>query len=212
MAPRASIIVVDDHLAVAEAIAARLEAAGYRVADRLDSARGLIGAVQKSKPNLVLLDVSMPGPDPFEAASRVKNASPATKVAFFSAFTNDRFIDRALLAGADGYLTKGEPFDRIVEAIEELLAGKQSWSPAAADRIARVQGQPPASRLSTLTPREAEVLRYLAQGMNCDELARLLGLSRKTVEKHQYHVRDKLRIYSPGELTLFAIREGLIAP
>lgn len=118
----------------------------------------------------------------------------------------------ALRSGADGYLTKGEPFDQVVKGIEQVLAGNGYWSPAAAERVARIQGQPPVSRLSTLTPREAEVLRYLAQGMNCDELAKLLGLSRKTVEKHQYHLRDKLRIYSAGELTMFALREGLIAP
>lgn len=207
-----TIILVDDHQAVAEAVAMRFEAAGFRVAERLDSAKGLIGAVQKRKPDVVLLDVSMPGPDPFEAVERVKNASPGAKVLFFSAFTNDRYIDRALASGADGYLTKGEPFDKIVKGIEQALAGKPYWSPDAAERVSKVQGQPPVSRLSTLTPREAEVLRYLAQGMNCDELARHLGLSRKTVEKHQYHLRDKLRIYSPGELTLFAVREGLIAP
>ncbi|MEX2186809.1 MAG: response regulator transcription factor [Pirellulales bacterium] len=212
MTPQPSIILVDDHLAVSEAVAARLASAGFRVVERLESARGLIGAVQKCKPDLVLLDVSMPGPDPFEAAARVKNASPGSKVMFFSAFTNDRYIDRALESGADGYLTKGEPFDQIVKGIEQVLSGGTYWSPPAAERVLKIQGQPPVSRLSALTPREAEVLRYLAQGMNCDELAKLLGLSRKTVEKHQYHLRDKLRIYTAGELTLFALREGLIAP
>lgn len=212
MPSQRSIILVDDHLAVAEAIAFRLASAGFSVVERLDSARGLIGAVQKRRPNLVLLDVAMPGPDPFEAASRVKNASPDTKVAFFSAFTNDRYIDRALESGGDGYLTKGEPFEKIVEGIERVLSGQTYWSPPAAERVLKIQGQPPVSRLSTLTPRETEVLRYLAQGMSCEELARHLGLSRKTVEKHQYHLRDKLRIYNTGELTLFALREGLIAP
>jgi DNA-binding NarL/FixJ family response regulator len=212
MAQSRTIILADDHQAVAEAVAMRLEAAGYRVVDRLDTAKGLIAAVQKRRPDLVLLDVSMPGPDPFEAATRVKNASPATKVMFFSAFTLDRYIDRALASGADGYLTKGEPFDKILKGIEQVFAGKPYWSPDAAERVSKIQGQPPVSRLSTLTPREAEVLRYLAQGMNCEELAKLLGLSRKTVEKHQYHLRDKLRIYNAGELTLFAVREGLVAP
>jgi DNA-binding NarL/FixJ family response regulator len=182
------------------------------VVERLESAKGLIGAVQKRRPDLVLLDVSMPGPDPFEAVPRVKNASPNTKVMFFSAFTNDRYVDRAISSGADGYLTKGESFEKVARGIDEVLAGRPYWSPDAAERVSKIQGQPPASRLSTLTPREAEILRYLAQGMNCDELAKLLGLSRKTVEKHQYHLRDKLRIYSAGELTLFAVREGLIAP
>jgi DNA-binding NarL/FixJ family response regulator len=212
MAQSRTIILVDDHQAVAEAVAMRLEAAGYRVVERLDTAKGLIAAVQKRRPDLVLLDVSMPGPDPFEAATRVKNASPSTKVMFFSAFTLDRYIDRALTSGADGYLTKGESFDKILKGIEQVFAGKPYWSPDAAERVSKIQGQPPVSRLSTLTPREAEVLRYLAQGMNCEELAKLLGLSRKTVEKHQYHLRDKLRIYNAGELTLFAVREGLIAP
>ncbi len=212
MMPHPSIILVDDHLAVSEAVAVRLASAGFRVVERLESARGLIGAVQKHRPDAVLLDVSMPGPDPFEAAARVKNASPLTKVMFFSAFTNDRYIDRAIESGADGYLTKGEPFDSVVKGIEQVLAGKAYWSPPAADRVLKVQGQPPVSRLATLTPREKEVLRYLAQGINCEELAKLLGLSRKTVEKHQYHLRDKLRIYNAGELTLFALREGLIAP
>ena len=212
MTPHPTIILVDDHLAIAEAVAARLDAAGFRVVERLDSARGLIGAVQKLKPDLVLLDVSMPGPDPFEAAARVKNASPTTKVMFFSAYTNDRYIDRALECGADGYLTKGEPFASIAKGIEQALAGRAYWSPPAAERVLKIQGQKPISRLASLTPREQEVLRYLAQGMNCDELAKLLGLSRKTVEKHQYHIRDKLRIYTAGELTLFALREGLIAP
>jgi two-component system invasion response regulator UvrY len=212
MRPHPTIILVDDHAAIVEAVAMRLEAAGFSVVERLDSARGLIGAVQKRRPNLVLLDVAMPGPDPFDAVGRVKKASPGTKVMFFSAFTNDRYIDRALASGADGYLTKGEPFQQLVAGIEQALSGAAYWSPAAAERVLKIQGQPPASRLSALTPREAEVLRYLAQGMSCDELARLLGLSRKTVEKHQYHLRDKLRIYNASELTLFALREGLIAP
>lgn len=212
MAQSPTVILVDDHQTVCEAMAMRLEAAGYRVVERLDCAKGLIGAVQKCRPDLILLDVSMPGPDPFEAVPRIKNASPNTKVMFFSAFTLDRYIDRAITSGADGYLTKGEPFDKIVKGIQQALDGKPYWSPAAEERVLKVQGQPPVSRLSTLTPREAEVLRYLAQGMNCDDLAKHLGLSRKTVEKHQYHLRDKLRIYTAGELTLFAVREGLIAP
>jgi DNA-binding NarL/FixJ family response regulator len=212
MTKRSTIILVDDQLAVLDAMAARLEAAGFHVIETLDNARGIVGACQKTTPDLVALDVSAPGPSPFEAVPRIKGVSPKTKVVFLTGHASDQFVDNALRGGVDGYISKSEPFPAVVAALNKVLAGENYWSPNVADRVRKVQGQPPASRLSTLTPREREILRYLAGGMNCQDLARLLGLSRKTVEKHQYHLRDKLKIYSAGELTLFAIREGLIAP
>lgn len=212
MAQRPTLVLVDDHLAVLEALAARFESAGFRVVETLDSARGIIGVCQKAKPDAVLLDISMPGPSPFELVARIQGVSPATKVLFLSAYTSDQYVDQALRSGADGYLTKGQRFDELVKGVKQALSGERYWSPDVADRFWKVQGQAPVSRLSTLTPRETEILTYLAQGMNCDDLAKQLGLSRKTVEKHQYHLRDKLRIYNAGELTRFAIREGLITP
>lgn len=212
MAERPSVVLVDDHLAVLEAMSARLAAANFEIVQTLESAANLTAACEAHHPNLVLLDISMPGPSPFDAVARIKVASPTTKVLFFSGQSSDQAVDQAIRSGADGYVSKSESFDALLAGVRAVLGGETYWSPSVADRVWRVQGQPPSSRLSTLTPRETEILRYLAQGMNCDDLAKLLGLSRKTVEKHQYHLRDKLKIYSAGELTRFAIREGLIAP
>ena len=211
-ASETTVVLVDDHVCTSAAMATRLDSAGFRVIATLDHAGIAVAVCQLRHPALVLMDIDMPGADPFVAVAEILAVSPSTRVLFFSGHPTDKFIDRALASGAAGFVTKTEKFEHLVWAMQHVLAGHTYFSPRVAERFAQTRGQPPTSRLSVLTPRELEVLRYLAQGMSCGEVGKALGLSRKTVEKHQYRVRGKLKIDGAVELARFAIREGLLAP
>ena len=212
MQPTPSVVLVDDHVSVCFAVSKQLESQGFQIASTLDHAGIAVAVCRLHRPQLVLMDIDMPGADPFLAVSEILQTSLGTRVLYFSEHPSDSFIDRAIASGASGFVTKDEDFDHLVWAMRHVLAGNTYYSPTVAERMIFRESKPVRSRLANLSRRELEILRYLAQGQSCGEVGKLLGLSRKTVEKHQYRLRDKLGIRGSAELARFAVREGLIAP
>jgi two-component system response regulator NreC len=168
------------------------------------------------QPDVVILDIDMPGISAFEAARSVKRVSPDTRVIFLSAFVHDQYIDQALAAEASGYLTKSEPPDAIIRAIRKVHRGATSYSLEVLERLVvdaagvRLNNGSRRSRFDALTGREREILGYVARGLSQKQIARLAGISVKTVQHHVTHLMDKLEIHDRVELARFAIREGLI--
>jgi DNA-binding NarL/FixJ family response regulator len=210
-----SILIADDHTLVRDMLTERLNAEpDMRVVASVGNATDAVAAAVRTMPDILLMDVDMPGLTCFEAVKNIRARCPNTRVLFLSGFTNDRYIDQALAVQASGYLTKDESPDTIIRAIRTVKEGGAYFSPDIQSRIViDAQGvrfaQRKQTRISTLTPREIEVLRYLARGMTKKEIAKLIHLSVKTVDAHSANLMNKLDIHNRVELARFAIREGL---
>jgi len=216
MSKTISILIADDHDSVRELLKYRLEAqADMKVLAHVGDAEAAVAQASTLKPDVVLMDIDMPGLSAFDAAERIGSACPKTRIIFFTAFVKDRFIEQALAVQAWGYVTKTETSDVVVKAIRNVASGFAYFSPAVQARL--VMG-PKGPRLvqenqslsSTLTDREREVLCYIARGLPKKDIADTMCVSIKTVDYHCSNLMDKLKIHDRVELARFAIREGLI--
>ena len=213
-----SVLLADDHALVRDMLAAHLETdSDLTVVAAASNAQEAVDKAAECGPDVVVLDIDMPGLSAFEAARSIKQSSPQTRVIFLSAFFHDHYIERALEIEASGYITKSEPPESVMEGIRAVTSGTVYFSPEVQARLVVGPsgvglGEVPRTRANLLTARELEILRYLAMGMAKKEIARTTGISVKTVEQHTTHLMDKLDIHDRVELARFAIREGLAEP
>lgn len=207
-----SVVLADDHTLVRTALAQMLMAtSSVVVAADVATTDDAIDACIRHQPSVVVLDIDIPGVDAFEAARIIRSRCPRTNVLFLSAFAQDRYIEAALSVGALGYITKGEMPERAIEAILTVAAGKVYFSKEVQQRIVICEDGPRLKvEASTLTPREIEVLRYIAKGMSKKDVARVMHLSVKTVENHTANIMRRLDIHDRVELARFAIRERIV--
>lgn len=212
------ILLADDHALVRRTLRRCLEAeADFTVVADVCNADEAVAQARQLKPDIVLLDVDMPGMVCFDAARLIMADNPATRVVFLSAFFHDRYIDQALAVGASGYITKTEPPEVLVQAIRAVVDGAVYYSPEVRSRIvidtqgARLGGVMQ-SRGGRLTPRELQVLQYIARGLSKKEIADRLHLSERTVNCHTASMMAKLDIHDRVDLARYAIREGLVEP
>jgi DNA-binding NarL/FixJ family response regulator len=210
-----TVVLADDHALVRDMLSERLSREGMEVVALASSGDRAVELASSDPPDVVVLDIDMPGRSAFEAARQVLRVSPSTRVIFLSAFVHDRYVEQALEVGASGYLTKADPPQAIVDAIRRVNEGGTCFSPEVLDRMvidrdgARL-ADGSSSRLGLLTDREREVLGYVAKGLSQRQIARLAGISVKTVQHHITSVMDKLEIHDRVELARFAIREGVV--
>jgi DNA-binding NarL/FixJ family response regulator len=217
MNTRISVLVVDDHGVVREALSSWLQSApDIEVVATADNGQDALDKAMQLKPDIVLMDIEMPGLHGLEAARMIKADCPATRVILLSAFHNDRYIDMALRLRVSGYIVKGEPPETVATAIRVVASGGVFFSPevqgrivvdAAGSRLAP-RGH---SRAAKLTQRELEILQYVARGISNKEIARIAGISPRTVERHVENLKKRLDIQHRVELAKFALREGLAA-
>jgi DNA-binding NarL/FixJ family response regulator len=186
----------------------------FAVLEPAGSADEAVATAFETKPDVILMDVDMPGLNCFDAARRIHSIRPETRIVFLSAFASDRYIEQALGVNAGGYMTKCETPEAVVAAVREVALGGVHFSDEVRARlVVEDQGARLASpghpRLSRLTPRELEVLRYIASGLTQKVIAATMSVSIKTVENHCTNLMNKLDIHDRVELTRFAIREGI---
>lgn len=215
MTPEIRVLVVDDHALLRTTLVERLRREpGIDVVGTAVNADQAIEKLAECAPSIVLMDVDMPGLSSFEAARTMAWMRPDTRIIFLSGFYHDRYIEQALDVKARGYVTKVEPPETIIEAIREVASGGVYFSGDVRSRIVIESGgtrlaEESTSRASTLTVRELEVLRYIARGLSKKEIANIMHISVKTVDRHSANLMTKLDIHDRVELARFAIREGL---
>jgi len=207
---------VDDHELVMQGLAARLEdERDIELIARLTDAKQIMAEVPRSDVNVVLMDIAMPGPDPFEAIADLKRVHPEVKAIILSGHVRDHYVDAAIDAGAWGYLSKNDAIDEIVDAIRRVARGEFVLGPDVQQRC-QVSGrkvesdQGPVSKLDSLTPREMQVLRMIGRGLGRTEIAQELHRSPRTIDNHRASIMRKLDITDRVELVRYAIREGLV--
>lgn len=212
-----TILLVDDQAIVRAAFKSLLERVPhFRVVGDAADARSAIDLAGRLKPDIAILDITMAGMSGIDAVGPLKKVSPHTRVLMASQHEGVKFVQQALQAGADGYLSKDSEPEELSLAIESIRRGDSYLSPKVASGVmARaVRGEVPApaepGALSALTPREREVFQLLALGKANKEVAAMLGLSLGTVKKHRENLQRKLDCHSAAELARLAIREGLL--
>ena len=174
-----------------------------------------IRCVDKLKPTLVLMDLSMPRMSGMDAIKEIKKRSPETKILVLTVHKNEEYILATLQAGADGYALKDSTHAELGIAIKNVLSGNYYISPGIAGRVigGYLEGRKPlkpTSTLDTLTQRERGILKMIAEGYKNKEIADYLCISVKTVEKHRANLMQKLDLHSVSALTAFAMERGLV--
>ncbi|MGH7163780.1 MAG: response regulator [Planctomycetota bacterium] len=216
---RRRILCVDDHAFVAEGLRSRLALeSDLEWVGSLPTAEHLVQEVKRLAADIVMLDIEMPGPDPFEMLKDLHRRFPDVKTIILSAHVRDHYFQAAMEAGAWGYLSKGDAPDLIVEAIRKVIRGELAFGPDVEERFKLLRPgesapkSAPESRLSSLTTREQQVLRMIGKGMSRMQIAKSLFRSPKTVDAHRTAIMEKLGIHDRVDLVRYAIREGLVEP
>jgi DNA-binding NarL/FixJ family response regulator len=175
-----------------------------------------IRCVERHKPHLVLMDLSMPKLNGMEAIRDIKKRSPEIKIIALTVHKTEEYILATLQAGADGYILKDATQDELLNAIQSVLEGMSYLSPAVSSKVIEgyLQGRPQLKACSSwdsLSRREREVLKLIAEGEKNKDIADCLCISVKTVEKHRSNLMKKLDLHNVAELTAFAMEKGLLA-
>ena len=205
------IMLVDDHAVVRMGFRLLLDTTSdLRVVAECSSGEEALRQFAEVLPDVVILDLSMEGMGGLETLSRLLAKWPASRVLVLSAHEDTAHPRRALTAGALGYLTKRSAADALIEAIRQVASGKVFLEPALAQEIAVAQMGSPGNPVESLSAREFEVFMMLARGRSVNEIAEVLFLSPRTVGTHLYNIKQKLGAGNAAELTLIAIRNGLI--
>lgn len=207
----ARILLIDDHALVLEGMRQLLESE-FTVVGTGESGQALLEMAPRLAPDVVLLDISMPGLNGFEAAQRLKQLLPSVKIIFVTMMTEPVYISEAFRRGAHGYVLKQCAAAELVNAIRKVLSNRRYVSPQVAPDVREIvehQWMRPEGFTNRLTDRQIEVLRLLASGYAAKEIARSLNVSLKTVEFHKSNITKKLGLKTASDLTKYAIAQGL---
>ncbi|MHB8053936.1 MAG: response regulator [Candidatus Aminicenantales bacterium] len=208
------ILLADDHTIILDGLCSLLNKnPDFKVVGRAADGMSAVRLAAELSPDLIIMDISMPGLNGIDAARRIQAADPRTKVIALSMHNDGRYVSEALKSGALGYLLKESAFEELIAAVRAVMKGQCYLSASIAgvvikDYIRHLE-KTNSGVFSALTPREREVLQALSEGLSTKEIASRLGVSVKTVETHRSQIMERLDIHSVAELTKYAIREGL---
>lgn len=213
--PRPRLLLVDDHALMAEGLRAVLEP-GFEVVGVVADGAQVMGAVEAHRPDIVLLDLSLPHRGGLEITTELRNTFPAVRVLIVTMHADRIYADEALKAGASGYVLKLARAEELRHAIAEALAGNQYVTPLLTESARKSEAQlepralAEAGGLEALTERQREVLKRIAQGQTTLEIANALGVSAKSVEFHRGRIKHVLNLNSTAALVRYAAAEGLV--
>lgn len=206
-----NVLLVDDHELVRTGIRRLLtDVKGIKVYAEVDSGEAAIAAVRETRPDVMLMDVSMPGIGGMEATRRLTHSYPELKVIILTVHTDDPFPGQLLKAGAMGYLSKGCNVDEMIHAIRQVAAGKRYISPSVAQSLALSLLPGAESPFERLSQRELQVMMMLMQGNKMCDISTKLCLSPKTISTYRYRLYEKLGVHNDAELTRLAMRHGML--
>ena len=209
---RVRVLIVDDHAIVRKGIRALLsEADGFEVVGEASNGQEAVLQAQETHPDVVLMDLLMPGMDGIEATHQITSRQPKTRILVLTSFAADNKVFPAIKAGAAGYLLKDSSPDELVRAIRQVHRGEPSLHPSIARKLLQEIARPAELQPSpeALTAREMMVLRLIAQGLSNQEIADRISVSEPTVRTHVSRILGKLHLASRTQAALYAVREGL---
>jgi len=211
------IVLADDHAVMRRGLRLVLEQQeDFQVLGEANDGREAINLVESCKPDVAVLDITMPNLNGIEAARQIIAKQPNVAVVILSMHSDEGYVLRALKAGARGYLLKESPEADFIQAVRSVSEGKAYFSPAVSrmlveDYIRQLQDKDIEDSYDLLTPRERELLQLIAEGKSNKDIANMLNLSLYTVETHRSNILEKLNLHSVPELILYAVRKGVIS-
>jgi two-component system, NarL family, invasion response regulator UvrY len=209
--PRIDVMLVDDHAVVRMGFRLLIEATpDMRVVAEAPSGEDAVRVVEEARPDVVVMDISMPGIGGLEALRRILAKAPEARVLVLSAHEDAMHARRTLKAGAAGYLTKRSAAEALIEAIRQVCQGGSFLEPQISEQLAGRSRTP--EPLDTLSEKEFKVFIALASGQSVQEIATVMSLSPSTVGTHLYNIKQKLGAANSAELALIAMRAGLLMP
>jgi DNA-binding NarL/FixJ family response regulator len=210
---RARVVMADDHKMIVDALRRVIEPE-FEVVETVGDGRALLTAVETHKPDVIVVDVSMPLLNGIEATRKIKKTNPRVKVIILTMHDSPEFASQAMEAGVSGYVLKHSASEELVQAIREVLRGNHYITPLIAKGLMQVfingrdsTGEP----AKLLSGREREVLQLVAEGKTMKEVGSVMNISAKTVEFHKYNIMKKLGVSSSAELVRYAVKYGLVA-
>jgi DNA-binding NarL/FixJ family response regulator len=211
-----TILIVDDHTLMRNGLEAMLKAEpAYEVVGVAADGKTAIRAAADLQPDIILMDLSMPQTSGIDAIAQIKRQNPAIKIVALTFHKEDKYIHATLDAGADAYVLKDDSRTELLSALSSVLRGKSYLSPSICDKV--VAGYLSGGNQSltgpsweTLTKREREVLKLIAEGRSTKEIATYLSLSPKTIEKHRTSMMKKLDLHNVSAVTVYAIKNGFV--
>jgi DNA-binding NarL/FixJ family response regulator len=208
------VLIADDHNLVRAGFRALLQnLEGVEVVAEASEGREALEIIKRSRPDVAMVDIAMPGLNGMEVAARVTKEAPHVRVLILSMHANEEYVLQSLRAGAAGYLVKGADTVELELALKALMRGESYLSPAVSkhlisDYAKRISGE--AGSLELLTPRQREVLQLLAEGYSTKRIATILKISGKTVETHRSELMERLDIHDLAGLVRYAVRVGVV--
>jgi len=208
------VMLADDHALVRAGLRALLQSLdGVQVVAEVGGGHEALQAVADHQPDVVLMDIAMPGMNGLEAAERVMKQWPSVRLIVLSMYTNEDYVRQALAAGAAGYLQKGADPAELELAIKAVMRGETYLTPAVSKHVVQnyleQSGKKPGA-VQDLTPRQREVLQLIAEGHSTKDIAQRLNLSVKTIETHRTELMHRLGIHDVAGLVRYAIRTGIV--
>lgn len=212
---RTTILLADDHRIVRQGLRALLTGeADFEVVGEADDGREALELVKRLKPDVLVLDLMMPGLNGLEVARQLPRQSPGVRVVVLSMYDDEGFVLEALANGVSGYVLKDSSSSDFIRAVREVAAGRRYLSPPLSDRAIEAYQQRAKlgtlDKHETLTTREREVLQLSAEGHTNSEIAARLGISTRTAETHRSRIMHKLGLHTQSDLIRYAIRRGII--
>jgi DNA-binding NarL/FixJ family response regulator len=210
---RPRVLLADDHRLVAEGLKSLLTSE-FELVDVVEDGHALVAAGKRLRPDVIVADITMPHLNGLDALVQLKKDNPRVRVVFLTMHKDASYARRALDLGASGFVLKHSAPDELISAIQSALAGKVYLTPAlAGDVLQAIRRDPRQARdpVASLTPRQREILKLLAEGQSAKTIGAALNISPRTVEFHKYQMMESLGLHAAAELVHFAIKHGIVA-
>lgn len=206
------IVIADDHELMRRGVRHLLSSEGHEVVGEAATGRELIAVAEKTRPDLVIVDIGMPGLNGLDAVKRIRKLLPQVRAVVLTMHETDALIRAVLSSGARGYVLKTDAARDLLAAAAAVMRGQFFLSPAVGERMQNPNEQPEQAKLAEITPREREVLQLLAEGKTSREVAQTLGTSVRTVETQRASIMEKIGARSLADVIRWAIRNEIVLP
>jgi two-component system response regulator NreC len=206
------VLLADDHALIRQGLKVLLEKQGFQIVFEASDGQETIRSVEKTQPDVAIIDISMPILNGVDAARELKKSSPKTKIILLTQHDEDQYVTESLRAGVRGYVLKSQAADDLVHAIQEVCRGSVYLSPNISRAVVDAYLSKTYVSADSLSGRERQVLQLVAEGKSTKDIGVHLGISAKTAESHRARLMKKLDIHETASLVRYAIRQGLIQP
>ncbi|TSA02595.1 MAG: DNA-binding response regulator [Nitrospiraceae bacterium] len=207
--PKPRVLLADDHVLVLEGFR-RILQEHYELVGTVGDGYALLAAAKTAQPDIVILDISMPLLNGIAATEQLKKICPTAKIIIVTMHADAEYVRSAFEAGASAYVLKGSAVDELEQAIRAVLGGHSYITPLITKELVDVYLSAPSEKPRGLTPRQREVLQFLAEGRTAKEIANLLHITSRTVEFHKGQILDQLKLKTTADLIKYALTHGIV--